>query len=282
MAEFPEQANAFVAVAAVVALVAFVALVAVAAFPPIERLAAVPDMFVPTKADGVPKFGVTNVGLFANTAAPVPVSSDNAAAKFALDGVAKNAAIPVANPETPVEIGRPVQLVKVPEVGVPKIGVTNVGVLANTFAPVPVSSVKAAARLAEVNEPSEVALPTEVTAPVKLALVVTLPAVKPAAVPVMFVPTKALGVPNAGVTSVGLFANTFAPVPVSSVRAAAKLAEVNDPSEVALPTEVTAPVKLALVVTVLALPVKLAVIVPAAKLPDPSRNTKVLAVFVEA
>ena len=112
------------------------------------------------------------------------------------------------------------------------------------------------------------------------------PIESPAAVPVMFVPTKALGVPNAGVTNVGLFANTFAPVPVSSVRAAAKLAEVNEPNEVALPTEVTAPVKLAFVVTVLALPVtlpvKLAVIMPAAKLPDPSRYTSVLAVFVEA
>jgi len=47
-----------------------------------------------------------------------------------------------------------------------------------------------------------VALPTDVTSPVKLALVVTLPAVRPAAVPVMFVPTRAVGVPSAGVTIV--------------------------------------------------------------------------------
>ena len=72
----------------------------------------------------------------------------------------------------------------------------------------------------------------------------TLPAVSPDAVPVMFVPTKAEGVPSAGVTNVGLVANTAAPVPVSSVNAASNWADVNEPSEVAAPTDVTAPVKL--------------------------------------
>ena len=59
-----------------------------------------------------------------------------------------------------------------------------------------------------------VALPTDVTSPVRLAFVVTVPAVSPAAVPVMFVPTKAEGVPSAGVTSVGLVARTTLPEPV--------------------------------------------------------------------
>ena len=49
-------------------------------------------------------------------------------------------ATPVPRPETPVPIGNPVALVSVPDVGVPRIGLTNVGVLANTNAPVPVSS----------------------------------------------------------------------------------------------------------------------------------------------
>jgi hypothetical protein len=49
--------------------------------------------------------------------------------------------------------------------------------------------------------------------------------------------------------------------------------------EVALPTEVTSPVRLALVVTFDAVPVKLAVIVPAVKLPLPSRATMALAVL---
>ena len=54
--------------------------------------------------------------------------------------------------------------------------VVNVGAVPNTATPVPVSSVKAVSKLADVNEPKDVALPTEVTAPVKFALVVTVPA----------------------------------------------------------------------------------------------------------
>ena len=59
---------------------AVVALVAVAAFPPMFSPAAVPVMFVPTKALGVPRAGVVKVGDVANTARPVPVSSFSAPA----------------------------------------------------------------------------------------------------------------------------------------------------------------------------------------------------------
>jgi hypothetical protein len=148
---------------------------------------------------------------------------------------ARAVAIPVPRPDTPVAIGSPVAFVKVALVGVPRIGVTKVGEVAKTAEPDPVSSVKAPARLEELNEPKDVALPTEVTAPVKLALVVTLPAVRPEAVPVMFVPTKADGVPKAGVTKVGLVANTKEPVPVSSVTAEIKLADDGVPKKVATP-----------------------------------------------
>ena len=78
--------------------------------------APVTDNDVPVAA---PITGVTKVGEVANTLEPVPVSSVNKAAKLALDGVAKNVAAPVPSPETPVEIGKPVQLVKVPLDGVP-------------------------------------------------------------------------------------------------------------------------------------------------------------------
>ena len=138
-------------------------------------------------------------------------------------------------PVTPVVRGKPVALVNVALVGVPRMGVTNVGDVAKTANPVPVSSVKAPKRFAELNEPREVALPTEVIAPVKLAFVVTLPAVRPEAVPVIFVPTNALGVPKAGVTKVGEVANTKAPVPVSSVKAAAKFALLGVARKVATP-----------------------------------------------
>src|SRR4051812_19836254 len=89
------------------------------------------------------------IGDVANTSAPEPVSSVMAVIKLALEGVARKAATPLPSPLTPVEMGSPVQLVSVPEVGVPRIGVTSVGLVANTSAPLPVSSVTAAARLAD-------------------------------------------------------------------------------------------------------------------------------------
>ena len=120
-------------------------------------------------------------------------------------------------PVVPPSMGSPVALVNVPLAGVPRLGVTRVGLVAKTAAPLPVSSVRAAAKLADVNDPKEAALPTDVTMPVRLALVVTVPAVKPAAVPVMFVPTRVDGVPRFGVTSVGLSDSTLLPVPVEVV-----------------------------------------------------------------
>jgi hypothetical protein len=88
-----------------------------------------------------PIFGVTNTGDVANTKPPDPVSSVTAAFKLALVGVAKKLATPVPNPLTPVEIGKPVPLVKVTEVGVPNIGVTNVGLVFKTKLPLPVDVV---------------------------------------------------------------------------------------------------------------------------------------------
>ena len=55
---------------------------------------------------------------------------------------AKNVATPVPKPETPVLIGKPVQLVNVPLAGVPKAGVTNVGLVEPTKFPVPVCPLK--------------------------------------------------------------------------------------------------------------------------------------------
>jgi hypothetical protein len=91
-------------------------------------------------AVATPNTGVTRVGDVANTLTPVPVLSVRAAAKLADEGVPKKVATLAAKPETPVEIGSPVQLVRVPEDGVPKAGVTRVGEVANTNAPLPVSS----------------------------------------------------------------------------------------------------------------------------------------------
>jgi hypothetical protein len=76
---------------------------------------------------GVPNIGVTKVGEVAKTKDPDPVSSVTAAARLALDGVAKNVATPVPKPETPVLIGNPVVFVKTPLEGVPSAGVVKVG-----------------------------------------------------------------------------------------------------------------------------------------------------------
>lgn len=98
-----------------------------------------PVRLVATPLDGVPSAGVTSVGDVANTKAPVPVSFVTAAIRLALDGVARNVAIPVPNPDTPDAIGNPVQLVSVPDVGVPKIGVVKDGDVASaTVLPDPV------------------------------------------------------------------------------------------------------------------------------------------------
>ena len=82
---------------------------------------------------------------------------------------------------------------------------------------------------------SVVALPTDVTSPVRLALVVTVPAVSPEAVPVMFVPSKKLGVPRFGVTSVGLLDSTTFVVPVDVVTPVPPLATTKVPATVTLP-----------------------------------------------
>ena len=95
--------------------------------------------FVRVPEEGVPKTGVTRVGVLANTKDPVPVSSVTAVIKLAEDGVVKNVATPIPKLATDA-IGYPVQLVKVPEPGVPNTGVMKVGVLLKTNRPVPVSS----------------------------------------------------------------------------------------------------------------------------------------------
>jgi hypothetical protein len=164
-----------------------------------------PVQLVKVPEVGVPSRGVTNVGDVANTSEPEPVSSVTAAAKFELEGVAKNVATPVPKPLTPVEIGNPVQLVNVPEDGVPKAGVTSVGDVESTTFPVPVEVVTPVPPLATDKVP---VVPATIGKPVQL---VNVPEV---------------GVPRTGVTKVGDVANTKAPDPVSSVTAAAICADV--------------------------------------------------------
>lgn len=142
---------------------------------------AVPVMLVPTRAEGVPKAGVTKVGEVANTNEPEPVSSVTADAKLAEDGAPRNVATPEPSPSTPVLIGNPVPFVKTMAVGVPSAGVTNVGDVDSTTLPVPVDvvvpvpplstgsvPVTCEARFTPVRAPPKVRLPVEVTVPVRV------------------------------------------------------------------------------------------------------------------
>ena len=73
----------------------------------------------------------------------------------------------------------------------------------------------------------------------------------------------ALAAPNTGVTRVGEVANTLAPVPVSSVSAVKSCSEVKEPNDVAVLTDVIAPVKLGILVVEVAVPLNdVAVIIP--------------------
>jgi hypothetical protein len=101
---------------------------------PVER--GRPVAFVRTPDAGVPNAGVTNValvmvGLVPNTLAPDPVEVVTPVPPLETPSV----------PVIPVDKGRPVQLVSVPEVGIPSIGVTKVGLVARTTEPVPVAVV---------------------------------------------------------------------------------------------------------------------------------------------
>lgn len=129
-----------------------------------------------------------------------PLSED--AFKFATLVVLEttSGAVPVAI----VDVSCPLTLKLVP-VAAPMFGVTSVGlVFITNVEPVPVCAA------------TEVALPEDVIGPVKLALVVTLPAVKPDAVPVQFVKTPLAGVPSAGATKV-LLESVSVPANVASV-----------------------------------------------------------------
>jgi len=161
----------------------------------------------PVQLVSVPEDGVPRAPPFVTNAPDDPTFTANAVATF------------VPRPETPVLIGRPVQLVSVPLCGVPRTGVTRVGVLAKTRDPEPVSSEITPASSAE-----EVAANAEI-----LLSVVTRVLLLGMLVPLMLV---AVATPSTGVTSVGVFAKTRAPDPVSS-----EMTPANSDEEVAAITE---------------------------------------------
>ena len=93
----------------------------------------------------------TMVGFVANTAEPVPVSSVNAVRRLALEGVARNAVTPAPVPLMPVDTGRPVQLVSVPDAGVPSTTAVSVLLLSVCVAVVVTTSPEPLAAVAAEN-----------------------------------------------------------------------------------------------------------------------------------
>ena len=124
-------------------------------------------------------------------------------------------------PVTPVVIGKPVQLVKVPLVGVPNSGVVKEGEVENTrlvlVVPVAPAAVYPVMLLKAVILAEDALVP-----PLATGSTPVTPEVKGS--PVAFVRVPEAGVPNTGVTNSGLVANTNAPDPVSSVTKASRLA----------------------------------------------------------
>ncbi len=109
-------------------------------------------------------------------------------------------------------------------VATPNVGVVSEGLVAKTSAPEPVSSVTAAARLADEGVARKVATPVpKPEMPVETGK------------PVAFVKVTAEGVPRLGVVSAGLVAKTNAPDPVSPVTAAARFADEGVARKVATP-----------------------------------------------
>ena len=157
---------------------------------PAVRLAAVPEAFVRTMLEGVP---------------PAPSNKTGAPADPVF--TARAVATPVPRPDTPAEIGSPVALVSVPLLGVPRAPSNKTGAPAD-----PTATPSAVATFAPRPE-----TPVDIGNPVAL------------------VNTAVEGVPMFGVVKTGDVANTNRPEPVSSVTAAARLAEVEVPRNVAIP-----------------------------------------------
>jgi len=108
-----------------------------------------PVAFAKLMLEGVPKAGVTSVGLFDRTTSPVPVDVVTPVPPRATDKV----------PVVPVRIGSPVALVSVTLAGVPKVGLASVGLCAKTTAPEPVEVVPPVPPLATASVPARVIAP---------------------------------------------------------------------------------------------------------------------------
>ena len=116
-----------------------VAVVAVAAFPPMFNAEAVPVMLVPTKVDGVPKFGVTKVGDVDKTTFPEPVAVVTPVPPLATGSVPVTFA--AGKPVNPDPLPEKLVAVTVPEIIVfPFLYTTKALLLAESLVPFPIEN----------------------------------------------------------------------------------------------------------------------------------------------
>jgi hypothetical protein len=195
--------------------------------PPLEPIAPVMETLTPV---ATPRYGATRVGAFANTKAPVPVSSVTAARRFALLGVARNVLIAAVLPDRE-DTGYPVQFVSVPLVGVPRAQLESV-LLVSVSVPLSVARVPDTGRVTAVAPDVEnvmlfapsvsviVPLDASVTLPDAVSeepfVIVSVDEVAGAVIRTLFT-LVAEATPIFGVTRVGEVAKTRDPVPVSSL-----------------------------------------------------------------
>lgn len=161
-----------------------------------DKPAAVPEVFwlkvgqvnVPVLKSpdvGVPKTGVTKLGLIDNTTEPVPVLVVTPVPPLATGNV----------PVTPVVKGKPVKLVAVPLAGVPRMGLTSVGLLDSTTLPEPVLVVTPVPPLATAKVPAKVIVPAAVMGPPE----VVRPVVPPDTATLVTVPEPPAAIHSASV-----------------------------------------------------------------------------------
>jgi len=164
-------------------------------------------------AAATPRTGVTNVGLLASTISPDPVTP-----------AASAVATPVPRPEIPVETGKPVACVRVPDEGVPRAPLKTTGAPADptlsasaeaTPVPRPETPVDIGKPVAFVRVPDDgvPSAPPKTTGapldPMLLPSAVATPVPRPETPveigsPVAWVRVPEAGVPSAGVTRTGL------------------------------------------------------------------------------
>jgi len=166
----------------------------------IPAAALIPDVFIVTPeptttliAVAIPNDGVVNIGdvrvllvnvsvedivtIFTPSIATTPADTLVIVVSVACPNSIEPTPKPIVVDEVIPVIGSPVQLVRIPELGVPNTGVIRVGLVANTAAPVPVSSVNAVKSCSDVKEPNNVVVLTDVIAPVKFGILVVVVAV---------------------------------------------------------------------------------------------------------